>query len=124
MIFVDNSIFNVDHILSPEYGTRLVVKKGLDIEDQPTYFVQIRASSIDQEIEVAPKNPASLMNVTVVLVDINNHPPVFQKKLWAVGLSEKDEPNKVAIIKLNVSTFFGFYCKKKQEVSRRAMLTK
>uniref|UniRef100_A0A8K9WW54 FAT atypical cadherin 3a n=1 Tax=Oncorhynchus mykiss TaxID=8022 RepID=A0A8K9WW54_ONCMY len=53
----------------------VVLERTLDREQQPSYMITVRASD-----QGSPVRLSSLVNVTVTVLDINDNPPVFERR--------------------------------------------
>uniref|UniRef100_A0AAZ3SUG1 Protocadherin Fat 3 n=1 Tax=Oncorhynchus tshawytscha TaxID=74940 RepID=A0AAZ3SUG1_ONCTS len=53
----------------------VVLERTLDREQQPSYMITVRASD-----QGSPVRLSSLINVTVTVLDINDNPPVFERR--------------------------------------------
>lgn len=53
----------------------VVLERVLDREVQPSYQITVRASD-----QGAPQPLSSLVNVTITVLDINDNPPVFERR--------------------------------------------
>ena len=53
----------------------LALERALDREVQPAYLIAVRASDRGE-----PHSLSSLVNVTVTVLDVNDNPPVFERR--------------------------------------------
>ncbi|XP_061774733.1 protocadherin Fat 3a isoform X3 [Nerophis ophidion] len=61
----------------------IILERILDREIQPSYQITVRAS--DQGL---PMPLSSVVNVTITVLDINDNPPVFERRDWLVTIPE------------------------------------
>lgn len=75
---------SADGSFSIDKSTGIVVlERILDREIQPSYQIKVRASD-----QGSPVPLSSLVNVTITVLDINDNPPVFERRDQSVTIPE------------------------------------
>ncbi|MBN3304009.1 FAT3 protein, partial [Amia calva] len=73
-----NGFFSID-----KSSGIIVLEKTLDREQQALYNITVRASDQGQAVQLA-----SLVNVTITVLDINDNPPVFERRDYLATVPE------------------------------------
>ncbi|KAM3183130.1 hypothetical protein ACTXT7_010967 [Hymenolepis weldensis] len=77
----DNTTFALRYVLPSELN--LIVKKKLDYEEKSTYRGQLKACDGGK-----PTPKCAVQNITILITDINDNKPHFDKELYTVRISE------------------------------------
>nr|CDS26734.1 protocadherin 11 [Hymenolepis microstoma] len=86
----DNATFALRYVLPSELN--LIVKKKLDYEKKSAYSGQIKSCDGGK-----PTPKCAVQNITIVITDINDNKPHFDKDLYTVRISEATPVSSVII---------------------------
>ncbi|XP_015518045.2 protocadherin Fat 4 [Neodiprion lecontei] len=87
----DMSYFNLD-----SETRNMTLTTALDREEQETLSLFVVATTSSEGVPESPREAATL-NITVIVVDVNDNPPTFESSAYYGGVSPEDEVDKVIL---------------------------
>ncbi|XP_034952432.1 cadherin-23-like [Chelonus insularis] len=87
--FIDDKVGDNEYFQLHKDSRELSLKKKLDREEKDVLTIQVIATASSFGPPRDPEKEA-ILNITIIVVDINDNPPIFQSKFYSAGVATGD----------------------------------
>ncbi|XP_051174171.1 protein dachsous-like [Leptopilina boulardi] len=94
--FLENNDGNMAYFSLNKETRNLTLKKELDREVQETMILRVIATT-NSDGPISNPREKAILNITVIVVDVNDNPPIFENKTYFGGVALEDAVGKLIL---------------------------